>query len=247
MNKNKKQSESPERRIPLWLQIVIILLCGATLSAATFFIIKGIKAPEKQSESNEDYTVKFAYQDGTVIGEKTVQSGKGVFPPIPEGVDVFRGWSGAVNNVESDIEVHPLFYEITDDGNLFYFNSVYVQEGEQFTLDLYLSGKVNISSAELTILYDTEVMEYVGTESTDICNETEHNSGEIKLMLNSNSPLKAKTELAQITFKAKKKDVYATEIELGCKHAVLKEAGKETPVTASTINNKIYYLQEVGE
>lgn len=247
MAKKKKQPKAQLRKIPLWLQITIILLCGVVLSIAVLFIVKGIKTTEKQNSSDESYTVTFAYQDGTVIDEKSVVSGKGVFPPMPDSDNVFRGWSGAINSVESDIEVHPMFYEITDDENLFYFNSVYVQEGEEFTIDLELSGQVNLSSTELTVSYDTEVMEYVKSDCTDICKETEHKSGEIKLSVDSSSPLTANSSLAQITFKAKKKDVYATEIEVSCTDAVIKEAGKETTVTASTINNKIYYLQEVGE
>ena len=246
-NKRQQKQQEKKRKVPFWFQIGIILLSGILLSGIIFLIAHNVKKSEDQqnTESKESYTVTFAYQDGTVIDTKTVEEGNGVYPPIPKTDDVFRGWSSAINDVRSDIEVHPLFYTITDDENLFYFNSLYVKEGEEFTIDITLSGKVKLSKAKLTISYDPEVMEYLSADAADFCEVNEGKEGELVLDLISKTPLKEKTMLSGITFKAKEKDVLSTQIDLSCKNAEVIEAGKASPATVSTINNKIYYLQEV--
>lgn len=159
---------------------------------------------------------------------------------------VFRGWSGAFNNVTADIEVHPQFMDITDE-NLFYFNSVYVQEGKEFSVDVKLGGEVNLSSATLSISYDSEVMDFIKSEDEGVCKVTKEKDGELKLSIQNDVPVTEPTQLSQLTFKAKEKDVYATQIDLSCKDGKYMEKGAEKPATTATLNNKIYYLQEVEE
>lgn len=235
MAKEKKN----RKPVPFWLQIVLILACGVICSGFVLFIV---------SEHNKPtHTVTFAYNDGTVIGVKQVKDGKGVMPDRFDTDDAFRGWSGAVNLVTSDVEVHPLLYHITDvDENLFYFDSVYVKEGKEFTIDLRLSGKVAISSAELSLEYDPDVMTFQSADCGGLCTAEESESGVIKVTFHADAPVKEQTDLARFTFKAKKKDVYSSQIDVICKDAMIVSGGRENSVTASTLNNKIYFLQEVG-
>lgn len=233
-----------QRPFPFWLQIVSILLCGVLVSGGVYFVMRNGSETEKNRETKK-YMVTFAYQDGTVIDTRQVEEGKGVFPPEFKTDHVFQGWSTALNAVRADVEAHPLVYEIADE-NLFYFNSVYVKEGSEFTIELMLAGTVCISSAEITISYDAEVTEYIKSADADCCTVTEGEKGSLLLRLNSETPLTEKCLLSQITFQAKEKDVYSTQINLSCTNPMLGEAGLETPATASTINNRIYYLQEVG-
>lgn len=118
MRKNKRKIG-----IPFWVQILAILLVGVLASGVVLLL-----APDKQQTAPQEtvvqHTVTFAYQDGTVIETKTVEEGKGVFPPVLETNGVFRGWSAGFNAVKADIEVHPVFYNIKEE-NLFYFDSVY--------------------------------------------------------------------------------------------------------------------------
>ena len=190
------------------------------------------------------YTVTFAYQDGTAIEKKTVHAGKGVFPPEFETEGVFRGWSSPFNAVASDVETHPMVYQVADE-NLFCFDSVYTLEGTEFTIGLKLTGAVNLSTAEVSIEYDPLVMEYVGSVDCAVCIVEEEASGALKLRLRSSEPIREPILLSELTFLAKPEDVYATQIDLRCENAKLLLADSETPVTASTLNNQIYYLQEV--
>lgn len=233
------------RHIPFWLQIVMILISGVLASLLVFALSNYQKALISERNAPE-YTVNFAYQDGTVIEKKAVKKGKGVFPPNFETEGVFRGWSSSINNVTSNLEVHPAVYEINDE-NLFYFDSVYVKEGEKFTIDLTLAGKVNLSSAELEIEYDPDVMKFIKTSKSEICSVEKIKNGLLKVTINSDEPLTDKLLLSYLTFKAKKKNVNYSRVDLKAKNGTIVENGKEQSATISTINNNIFYLQEVAK
>lgn len=246
------------RQLPFWIQILLILLCGALLSVAVLLIMRGMKNkepthPTEQSQTEaetkggppEEYTVTFAWQDGTVIEKRSVQEGHGIFPPKLGTDHVFRGWSAGINHVTYDVEVHPVLYMINSDENLFFFNSQYVKEGESFSIDLNLAGLVNISMATLEISYDPEVMELQGYTEAECCTVKETEPGLLTLTLDSQTPLRERTLLSSITFLALEKDVFSSEINLRCKDPKLVTTGGEVPVTGTTINNEIFYLQEV--
>lgn len=225
-------------RIPFWLQIVLILLTGVLASV-------GILAARSGSEPDlPRYTVTFAYSDGTVIEAKEVSEGKGVYPPEYIGEGVFRGWSGRFNQVTSDVEVHPVIHSIGED-NLFYFHSVYVEEGKSFALDVQLGGRVSVSSGELTILYDPAVLEYRGADSEAFCSVTEGAEGELTLTFEAEEPIRKETLLAKLNFCALEKDAYATEVQLQAKNVKIVSDGEELPADCATINNKVFFLQEV--
>lgn len=239
MRKNKRKIN-----IPFWIQILAILLAGVVASGVVLLF-----APGKQQAETDDNIVKhavtFAYLDGTVIETKTVEEGKGVFPPLIETEGVFRGWSAGFNAVKADIEVHPVVYSIKEE-NLFYFDSVYVKEDTEFTLDLYVGGKVNLSSGTITLSYDPDVLEYKSADGLGVGEISETKSGELTIKLNSKVTLKEKTLISQIKFYARKKDAYSTQINLTARDGLVITNGDEFPANFATINNKIYFLQEVG-
>lgn len=231
--------------IPFWAQILAILLVGVAAGGVVLLF-----APDKQQTASQEvvvkHTVTFAYQDGTVIENKTVEEGKGVFPPTVVGNGVFRGWSAGFNAVMTDIEVHPVFYGIQEE-NLFYFNSVYTKENTEFSLELYVGGKVSLSSGTVTLSYDTDVLEFKGADNLNCVDVTEKKAGELTVQVNTEAPLQEQTRLSQLVFYSKKKDAYSTQIDLTAKDAKVYSGGKRLSVNYATINNKIYFLQEVGE
>lgn len=240
MRKNKRKIS-----IPFWIQISAILLTGVIASGVVLLFAPG----KQQAESDENivkHTVTFAYLDGTVIETKTVEEGKGVFPPSLETEGVFRGWSAGFNAVKADIEVHPVVYSIKEE-NLFYFDSVYVKEDTEFSLDLYVGGIVNLSSGTITLTYDADVLEYKKFDGIESLIISENKNGELTIKFDNSTPLKEKTLISQLTFYAKKKDAYSTQVNLSLGNALVVSNGKETSADCATINNKIYFLQEVEE
>ena len=242
----QKPDKAKKRKLPFWVLIVLILLCGAILSGVAYFVIQNKIEADREAKKPR-YTVTFAYQDGTVIDTRQVKEGAGTFPPDFETDGIFQGWSAGFNEVIADVEVHPMVYGITDDENLFYFDAVYVQEGEQFTVNLKLAGSVYISSAELSMEYDADVMDFIEATNGQSCTVTKEEDGKLIVKVSSDSPLTEGCLLSSITFLAKQEDVYSTQINLSCISGALLMDGKEVPATVTTINNKIYYLQEVSQ
>lgn len=236
-------------KIPFWLQIAIILTAGVLASGVVWVAARNKVVDKSDQESEKQtvyHTVTFAYLDGTVIDKKEVEHGKGVFPPSLTDEGVFRGWSTGINLVERDIEAHPVYHSIAE-SNLFYFDSVYVREGTDFQLDVKVGGRVSISSGELTLLYDPEVLDFLESKNLEQCTVTKSNDGELLISFDSNSPIKTETLISQLRFHAKEKDVYSTEISLKASNMKVVADGQEVPADCATINNKVFFLQEVGE
>lgn len=232
--------------LPIWAQLLLIILCGVIASIGVYYLMQKKIAATLEAQKPR-YTVTFAYQDGSSIATRQVKEGGGTFPPDIETNGVFQGWNGAFNKVESDIEVHPMCYELDGDENLFCFNAVYAQEGTDFTIDLQLIGNVSISEAQIEIKYDFEVMDYVQATPCEYCKVEESGGGLLLLKVDSKEPIAEETVLASLTFHALEKDVYTTQINLRCISGVLSVDGEEISVPVTTINNKIYYLQEVSQ
>lgn len=228
--------KSKGRKIPFWVQILSIVLAGILATVGVVFYF--------QDKKIERYTVTFAYGDGTVIEKKEVKSGQGVFPPAVETNGVFRGWSGAINQVKQNIEVHPQIYDIVEQ-NLFYFDSQYVKEGKKFTLDIYVGGTVSVSSGVLTLEYDPKVISYKSYDGLNFSSVEKTEDGKLLIKFDSDDLLKEKTKLASVTLYAKKQDVYATQVNLSGKEVKVLSGGSEKQADFATINNKIYFLQEV--
>lgn len=230
-------TDKKKKGLSLLLQIVAILLIGIVASVGTYWFI--------QDKNRERFTVTFAYGNGEIIEQKVVKSGNGVIPPDFDTDCVFRGWDRIINNVSADMEVHPLLYYIVED-NLFYFDSVYAREGRRFSIDLILAGKVNVSNSELILEYDEEVIEYKSFEPNEAIEITQTDPGKLIVRFSGSNILTQKTKLAQITFYAKRKDVKDSQITLSASKANVVINGEEIPADCATINNKIYFLQEVG-
>lgn len=234
-----EKSKKAKKKVPLWAQVIAILLIGVLTSCAVWLI--------GRDQKMERHNVTFAYGDGTVIEKKEVKDGQGVFPPILKLENtVFRGWSSPINYVTQDIEVHPSLYTIVED-NLFYIDAAYVKEGKKLKLPLMLGGQVNVSSGELTVEYDPEVLTLNKAENNNVCKANTTASGVLTITFSSEEILTQTTQLTTLEFYAKKKDVYATEIVLSGTKVTVVVNGKEKPADFATINNKVYFLQEVSK
>lgn len=222
------------------IQIIAILLVGILMSVCVYLYI--------QDKNITRYTVTFADANGAVIETKTIKEGYGVMPSkIDADGYVFRGWDSLLNNITSDTETHPYLYKITEP-NLFYFDTIYVREGKKFSLDLMLNGEVNISEGSLTLEFDDDVFDYKGFSGKGITEISVIDSGKLLVSFNSKDVFTNKTKLAEIEFYAEEKNVISSEITLtaNAEEMLLLSNGEEKIADCATINNKIYFLQEVG-
>lgn len=239
MAKEKRSRNS----IPFWLQIMMILLAGALVSLGIWLYANSERDESGNDIKDEVFTVTFSDGDGTVISQEKINGGAGIIPPIPETEDVFRGWTTALNSVQSDIETHPSIYKIVEN-NLFYFNSAYVVEGENFLLPLRIGGNVNVTEGQITMEYDPEVLTYVKADCEDFCKVEKGEAGTLIIKLDSDTAITAPTQLAELTFRAEKKDAYSTRIDLKSDGVFTMENGEKVSAENATINNEIYFIKE---
>lgn len=245
-------SKRTNKKVPFWVEIVMILLCGVIVSVLLYSAVRRSTSepttllPTPSNGNDKWYTVTFAYQDGTVIEKKQAHEGNGVVPPIFETDGVFRGWSTPFNALHSDVETHPMVYSGNGDENLFCFNSVYVKEGDTFVVDLELKGRVSISSVDILISFDPDVMEFLGSKDADYCSVETAGTGQLVMTIKSAEPLRTPDLLTTLTFRAKVMDVYSSSISLQGSNGKYYDTSGEVPATVTTLDNKIYYLQEVG-
>ena len=122
-----------------------------------------------------------------------------------------------------------------------------MQEDTRFDLDVYIAGQVSLSSGTLFLSYDPEVLEYVESEDAEQVTATETEAGELEIHFDYDTGIKEKTQLSKLTFYAKPKDAYATRVDLKAGEMKVTVNGQEQPADCATINNKIYFLQEVDE
>jgi len=79
-----------------------------------------------------------------------------------------------------------------------------------------------------------------------MCKAEFSEQGVITIDVNSETAITDAEELAALKFHTEEKDAYSTQIDLKCSETMTLSAGEEIPVDNATINNKIYFLKEVG-
>ena len=105
--------------------------------------------------TNTTYTVKFYDGDGKVISTQTVKKGDSAAVPLnPSKTDkeytyTFKGWDKAYTNVQSNLDIHPLFDT----------------ERIKYTIKLnYGTGTTGTMPASITVYYSTDIGKVLPTE-----------------------------------------------------------------------------------
>lgn len=97
--KTSKQKATPKKKLPFWLQIVIIIVIGVIISGVVFFVVSAIKNNKKNDEAQsnaEKHTVTFAERMEQSLKRKPFPTEKVYFPP-----SVRRIWYFAVGAARS--------------------------------------------------------------------------------------------------------------------------------------------------
>ena len=166
----------------------------------------------------ETYTVTFVDYDGTtVLGTDTVARGKRAKLPANPTRNgyIFAGWQGGYENVTSDQTVQAL-YVSEDASNIFLIDSVTVNAGDTFTLELNLTGTVKLLTFDMCLYYDASVLEVISYDDQEVT--INHLADEGMFVFN-HSQDKNRTKdkyLTEITFRVKEGvSVSGTEIYIG--------------------------------
>lgn len=178
--------------------------------------------PEEPEQG--DLTVTFVDYNTNVIDEKQVEyGGTATLPTNPnrEGY-IFKGWNGQYENVTSNQTV-TAEYISADANNIFYLESTSTKKNEDFTINLNVQGTVKISSTDLEIHYDKDVLEAVSAndEETEAVVNIE-NPGVIYCNFSRSQDRTKKFLLSDLTFKVKNgatvknTEIYIVMNKCGC-------------------------------
>ena len=142
--------------------LISILLLGVVVSAV--ILIK--------PQIKKEYTVTFCDLNGDKLAKEKVKEGsaahfKNDMQSYPQ--KVFKGWNQDINKIESDMEVLPIYQDISHSDNVFYIDSVYVDGNEKFAVDLKVGGNISLKSAKIGIAYDPKVLSFVNVKKGKYC------------------------------------------------------------------------------
>ena len=156
----KSQTCSILQEVP-WIGVVSILLAGILVSTMIIFA-----DPNRNNEtiSTSDlpiYTLTFVDERGDLLEQQEVHAGGFAVPPKMESYNdgiAFCGWSQKLYDINRSTEMYPVYQNLHQEQNVFYIDSQVAQLGDELEANLFLSGIVRLSSINLILEYDSEVL-----------------------------------------------------------------------------------------
>lgn len=204
-NKDKKQKTKSPKSSIAWIPVVSILVAAILASVLIM----------QYNFYRNSHIVTFTDKDDRVIEKVRVGYGKNAVAPNPPEVEnnMFESWDGTLLNVKEDSTAKPVYRNLSDEKNIFYLDSCYVNSGKTFSFDIKLGGEVDINSVTLGIAYDSEVLDYISCTSEDgLFKEDDVSNGDGYLRI----PLKFSDshagKVATLTFKAHSAEPKVTTI-----------------------------------
>lgn len=123
-----------------------------------------------------EYEVSFYSDTGNLLAVEKVNRNGTPTPPINPQVkygEIFQKWNVDFTTVKKNLKVYPESINITGKANVFALPGAYGKHGETVILPLTLCGEVCLSGFDISINYDSGVLEFVSVFNEDgavICN-----------------------------------------------------------------------------
>ena len=241
----KRNNRKIWSQIP-WGGVAVILAAGILISAGIIWSRRPA-ASETQAPDGPVHTVTFLDQQGEILQESDVNHGSYAVPPELEAVEsgiVFRSWSNLLYGIDRDMETRPVYQDLRESSNVFYLGGAYGQLGEQMEMELQLGGKVNLSSIELTLRYDPDVLKKFSCDTLDGPFEVRKKGrGYVVLELAADENLTESVTAAQLRFNIAKScsDAEMTKILVEMKDPMKLEGG-EKGTDSCAVHGEVYLL-----
>lgn len=177
----------------------------------------------ENTDTNEDsieyYTVVFYDVEGSIIKTESVASGKDATPPdeifLPDNY-LFIGWDRSFYSVVENLEIHTEYVDVSDVHNAICFSSVYTISGDEFVVNISLSGNVNICCLELEISFDKYSVQFSELLFCDGNGVIHYDSSTNKVyfVMACSENIQAMTDLCSLKFVAMKNEETADAIRI---------------------------------
>ncbi len=242
------QSREIINQVP-WKCVIGIVLAGVIISLS--IILFSIFDNDHTSDSTSNtpvYTVTFLNHNGEILEEQQVHAGSFVQPPQVASTNdaiVFRGWSQKLYNINRSTEMTPVFQDLRQERNAFYMDSQCVQLGAEVESNLWLGGTVCLSSVQLVLKYDSEVLlemecNTAGSPFVVVSEEP----GTVILELDEEENLTKPVAIADIHFRIapNREDLASTRIHIEMKDPAMMTERGEAGSNSCAVHGDIYLL-----
>lgn len=244
----KKQIRYILQQIP-WKGVIVILSAGILISGG--MILHAHTKQDQASVATPDmpiYTVTFLDDRGEILEQQQVPEGGFAVPPAKESPNngmVFRGWSQKLYDINRSTEVTPVYQDLRNEKNAFYIDSQCAQLGEEVTTDLWLCGNVCLSSIQLSLEYDPNVLldlkcDTAGSPFTVVSTEP----GAVILRLDETQNLTGLITVASICFSINPESdtIAKTRIRIDMEDPAMMKEGGEVGADSCAVHSDIFLL-----
>ena len=144
-----------------------IIVATSVLAVILLFASAFLFWVEKEPQECE---VIFYSDNERVISVSRILSGQTAIPPVDPQLRnglVFQKWDKDVTNIKQDTEFHPQYVSVSESENAFVIPGTYGEYGTTVSVPLKLCGKVCLSGVDLTVEYDSDVLQLKDVTNAD--------------------------------------------------------------------------------
>lgn len=195
----------------LW--IIILILAVVLAAAIVSLIILGQReepgvdqGSNSNSVSKDQYTVTFYSNDGTVLKIDSVEKGKTANPPAEPQMlyeTVFQSWDTDISSVKKNLEVRPICEDVKEKQNIFAIEGAYGKSGGTVIVPIRLCGEVCVSAFDMTISYDSNVLDLISVSEDGAVLYNDEIPGKIRLNYVSTDNTVADVDICFLEFSIK--------------------------------------------
>lgn len=190
----------------LWIILTLLVLIVAIVTPIALKQAR-FSGSNQQGQSdgvnNDQYTVTFYSNDGTILKIDSVEKGKTANPPAQPQMlygTVFQSWDKVFSNVTQNLEIQPVCEDIKDKTNTFAIGGAYGKSGGTVIVPIHLCGDVCVSAFDMTIHYDSNALELVSVQEDGAVLYNDGVPGLIKLNYVSTENTEADVDICILEF-----------------------------------------------
>lgn len=143
-----------------------IILIALSIFLAIVLIVVGVLVI-KNIDNKKECEVTFLSNDGTILKVDVVEKGQSANPPVKPQMTfgtVFKSWDVDISKITSNMKVNPVCEDISKKENVFAVEGAYGKSGGTVIVPIRLCGDVCVSAFDLTISYDSAVLELISVK-----------------------------------------------------------------------------------
>jgi hypothetical protein len=183
-------------------------LLSILLVAVVLLSMACCKKEPQAGSSGEDgkLAATFYSNDGSILKTDYVQKGGTAVPPEEPQMSygmIFQSWDTDFSKVTKDIEIRPVCENVTEKTNAFAVISAYGKVGDMVTVPVTLCGQVCVAGFDITITYDSEMLELISVAEDGAVLYNDEVPGKIRLNYVSVENTEADVDICRLQFQIK--------------------------------------------